>query len=130
MSPRADRVQGRRAHGGVLLVPCLINEAYRYWFLADTGAAITMLSHQAAEEMGLEVSSPFRQERIASVHQTASAPVIRLSSIQVGSCRLTDFEAIVLPLPVELRVDGLLGVNFLQRFRPTFEFGSSVLVLR
>jgi len=34
------------------------------------------------------------------------------------------------PLPAELRVDGVLGVNFLERFRPTFEFEQAVLVLR
>jgi len=27
-------------------------------------------------------------------------------------------------------VDGLLGVNFLERFRPTFEFDETTLVLR
>lgn len=130
MSRRGDRIRGRRAHGGVLLVPCLLNDAYRYWFLADTGAAITMLSHKVAEEMPLDLSRPLRQERVASVHQMDWAPVIRLDSLQVGSQRVTDIEVLVLPLPADLRVDGLLGVNFLGRFRTTFEFDRSTLVLR
>jgi hypothetical protein len=47
-----DRVPGRRAYGGVLVILCRLNEDFRYWLLVDTGAAITMLSHQVAEEMG------------------------------------------------------------------------------
>ena len=35
-----------------------------------------------------------------------------------------------LTVPVELGVDGVLDVNFLERFRPTFEFEQAVLVSR
>lgn len=71
---RGDRVQGRRAYGGVLVIPCQLNDAYRYWFLADIGTAMTMLSQQVAEEMGLDLTRPVRHERIASVHQVTRAP--------------------------------------------------------
>ncbi|MBE9569159.1 MAG: retropepsin-like domain-containing protein [Proteobacteria bacterium] len=127
---RGDRVQGHRAYGGVLVIPCQLNDAYRYWFLVDTGTAITMLSRRVTEEIGLDLSSPVRHEDIASVHQVTRAPVLRLSSLQVGSQRATDIEVLVLSLPPDLRVDGLLGVNFLGLFRPTFEFDQGILVLR
>lgn len=130
MTRRGDRIQGRRAHGGVLLVPCLLDDTYRQWFLVDTGAAITILSSEVAEEIELDVSQPLRRERVASVHQVVWAPVVQLSSLQVGSQSVTDLEVLVVSLPSELRIDGLLGVNFLERFRPTFEFDRSILVLR
>lgn len=130
MSRRGDRITGRRVHGGVLLVPGLIHDAYRYWFLADTGAALTMLARRVAEEIELDLSHPLRRERIVSVHRIAWVPVVRLSSLQVGSQRATDLEVLVVPLPKDLRIDGLLGVNFLERFRTTFEFDRSTLVLR
>jgi len=127
---RGDRVLGRRAYSGVLVIPCCLNEDYCYWLLVDTGAAITMLSHRVVEEMGLDWEHPLRQERIASVHQVVWAPVVSLASLQVGSQWLSNVEVLVLSLPAELRVDGVLGVNFLERFRPTFEFEQAVLVLR
>lgn len=130
MSRRGDRVRGRQAHGGVLLVPCLVNDVSRYWFLADTGAALTMLSQRAAEEVGLDLTHPLRQERVASVHRAAWVPVIHLNSLQVGSQRISDVEVLVLRFPPDLRVDGLLGVNVLEKFRVTFEFDRSTLVLR
>ncbi len=127
---RGDRIKGRRAHGGVLLVPCLLNEAYRYWFLVDTGTAMTMLSTRVAEEMGLDLNHPIRFTPVASVHKVAQAPVVRIDSLQVGGQSLSGIEGLVVSLPPELRLDGLLGVNFLSRFQPTFEFDQSALVLR
>lgn len=58
------------------------------------------------------------------------APVIRLESLQIGSLSLHDVEALVLPFPRELRLDGLIGVNVLNRFRATFAFDERTLVLR
>lgn len=128
MSPQGHRIPGQRAHGGVLLVPCLLNDAYRYWLLADTGAALTMLTPQVAQEVGLEPDRPVRQQRIASVHRTALAPVLRLSSLQVGGQRAADLDVIVTDMAINLRLDGILGVNFLEQFRTTFEFDQSTLV--
>jgi len=130
MRRRGDRIPGRRGYGGVLLVPCLFHDAYRYWLLADTGAARTLITPDVALELNLDVRTPVRQERIASVHRIVSAPVVCLASVQIGAQRLTNVEAVVLPLPVELRVDGLLGVNVLEHFRTTFEFPQAIIVLR
>ena len=76
------------------------------------------------------MQAPVHQERIASVHRVVSAPVVRLASVQIGAQHRTNVEALVLPLPVALRVDGLLGVNVLEHFRITFEFPQATVVLR
>jgi predicted aspartyl protease len=130
MRRRGDRIRGRRGFGGVLLIPCLLHAAYRYWLLADTGAAHTLITPDVALELDLDVQTPVRQARIASVHQVVSAPVVRLVSVQIGAQHLTNVEALVLPLPAELRVDGLLGVKVLEHFRTTFEFPQATIVLR
>ncbi len=126
---RGDRIQGRRAYGDVLVIPCQLNDAYRYWFLADTGTAMTLLAQWVAEEIGLDLTQPIRWKRIAAVHRIAQTPVVHLRSLQVGSHRVTDMEVLVFSLPHDLRVDGLLGVDFLKQFRPTFEFDHSTLIL-
>lgn len=130
MSPPENRIAGQRAHGGVLLVPCLLLDTYRYWFLVDTGAATTMVTQRVAEEIGLKLSHPLRRQRVTSVHKSARAPMVRLSSLQLGSQRVTDLEVLVLTLPANLRFDGILGVNFLEQFHATFDFNHSILVLR
>ena len=55
MNARTDRIKGRSAYGGVLLVLCQINGLYRYWFLADTGAAQTVIRPQVANSDLFEV---------------------------------------------------------------------------
>jgi hypothetical protein len=42
----------------VLLVPCLLHAAYRYWFLADIGAARTLITPDVALELDLDIWIP------------------------------------------------------------------------
>jgi predicted aspartyl protease len=97
------------------------------WLCISYTSLITL---DVALELDLDTQAPVRQERIASVHRVVSAPVVSLASVQIGAQRLTTVEALVLPLPAELRVDGLLGVNVLEHFRTTFEFLQATIVLR
>ena len=53
-----------------------------------------------------------------------------IDSLQVGDKVVRPLEVLIMSLPVNLQVDGLLGVNFLEKFRVTFEFQQSVLILR
>jgi len=80
--------------------------------------------------MGLDLNHGIRYTPIASVHKVAQAPVVWIDSVQVGGQSVCRIEGLVVFLPPELRFDGLLGVNFLSRFRPTFEFDQCTLVLR
>lgn len=99
--------------------------------LADTGAALTVITKDVAELSGIDLQRPQRSQPVFVAHrQTCEAPVVRLNRVVVGGYEVSDLEALVLEFPDELRIDGLLGVNFLERFRPTFEFDTATLVLR
>jgi hypothetical protein len=39
-------------------------------------------------------------------------------------------EVLVVHFPPRLRIDGVLGVNFLERFRSTLDFDMATLILR
>jgi predicted aspartyl protease len=80
--------------------------------------------------MKLNITHPIRQIQIASAHQVAQTPVVRLDSLQVGDKRVNNLEVLIVALPAALRVDGLLGVKFLEKFRVTFEIDQATLVLR
>ncbi len=126
---RGDRIQGHRKLRGVLTVPCLINDFHYLNLIVDTGAAFTAISQRAAIETKVDVT-PVRQMRIVSAHRVAHVPIIRIDAFQVGSRCVENMEVMVLPLPSELRTDGLLGVNFLEKFRVTFEFDQETIILR
>lgn len=127
---RGDRVPGISGYKGLLTVRCQVNDKYQGRFLVDTGARLTVISQTFAQEMKLDITSPIRQVQIASAHRVDQSPVVRLSSLQVGDKRINDLDVLIIALPSALRVDGLLGVNFLEKFRVTFEFDQATLVLR
>ena len=57
-------------------------------------------------------------------------PTGRIPSLRLGAVEVRDLEVALLDLPAGVSLDGLLGVNVLDRFRVTFEFRSATLVLR
>jgi clan AA aspartic protease (TIGR02281 family) len=127
---RADRIQGNRGYKGVLRVTGRLNDKYYGQFLVDTGATFTVITQKLAQEMGLDRVSSLRKISVASAHQVARVPLVPIDSLQVGDKVVSPLEVLIMSLPVNLQVDGLLGVNFLEKFRVTFEFEQSILVLR
>lgn len=103
-------------------VPLLVSGRHR-----GSAHAVTP---EVAADLALPQAATRRQLRIASIHQVVMAPVVEVASLQVGAQVLTQVEALVLPLPQALRVDGLLGVNVWARFRTTFLFAQAQIVLR
>jgi len=53
-----------------------------------------------------------------------------LDSLRLGAAELRNVEVALVDLPASVNLDGLLGVNVLDRFRVTFEFHHATLVLR
>jgi hypothetical protein len=60
----------------------------------------------------------------------AEVPSFRLQSLQVEGIIVQALEILVVSLSPQLRIDGVLGVNFLEQFRFTFDFDTATLVLR
>ena len=128
--PDATRIPFITGHF-LILVPVILNRTKAFRFIVDTGAQRIIISHDVADTLGLDIAHPLRFEAIVTAErQTPPAPVVRLDSVQLGGIRVRDLEASVFDLPPTLRADGLLGLNFLRRFRVIFEFDRSNLVLR
>jgi clan AA aspartic protease (TIGR02281 family) len=126
----ADRVTGQRAYGGVLIVEARIGDL-QVRLLVDTGCAVTALTPAAIDRIGLD-RGIFRQRRVVftAAGTTMAVPTGRIPGLRLGSVQLREVEVALLELAPGLRLDGLLGVNVLDRFRTTFEFRSATLVLR
>jgi clan AA aspartic protease (TIGR02281 family) len=117
------------AHGGVLLVPLRI-QGYDVEFLVDTGSAYTALSRDLVALLSIRIDAS-RTTAIAPVHGSiVRVPSITLAELSLGGFRVTNSQAVVLELPHQLRLDGLLGMNVLKQFRMTIEIDTRTLVLR
>jgi len=82
--------------------------------------------------LGLDVSRPVKRLYVAVPGPSGilEVPIFKLDAVQVGPVRVEGLEVGLLDLPPQLGIAGLLGVNFLERFRPTCDFTGRALVLR
>ena len=127
---RANRVKGTRRYGGVLIVTAWINDC-DLKLLVDTGAALSAITKDAAILLNIDFYHPVRLDQVVVANGAKiTVPVVKLKEVKVGGYQASGLEALVLEFPPELRLDGLLGVNFLESLRPTFEFDTATLVLR
>jgi clan AA aspartic protease (TIGR02281 family) len=128
--PASDRLVGWRDYGGVLVVQADI-AGEQIELLVDTGSALTAITPRTADRLGLDRST-FTGRRVVFTAGGASmtVPTGQIPTLQLGISQLRGVEVALMDLPVGVAVDGLLGVNVLDRFRATFDFRHATLVLR
>ena len=100
--------------------------------MTDTGATFTTLNLATLRALGVDLSRPIRRRYLAVPGPSGilEVPLFRLDAVQVGSIKVEGLDVGLLDLPPQLAINGLLGVNFLERFRPTFDFTGQTLILR
>jgi predicted aspartyl protease len=128
----SDRVVGRRDYGGVLIVRARLGPRQALAeFMVDTGCVYTSLTPHAVERLGLDRRQFTGRRRIFTAAGTSMiVPTGPLASLRLGAVEVRNLEVALLDLPAGVSLDGLLGVNVLERFRVTIEFRSATLVLR
>jgi predicted aspartyl protease len=126
---RGDRVPF--LPGGTLpRIFATINEIRDVTLVIDSGAERMVISRRMAAAFGFDLTRPLRSELLVGLGQAGSVPVVQLDHVQVGGTVVERLIASVSDLPWTFRADGLLGLNFLGRFRVTLEFDTRSLVLR
>lgn len=101
-----------------LTIPVTIGDKGPYDFVVDTGADRTVLSQSVADELGLP---PGRQVLIQGITGAEMAPTVQAPPINLGRITLNSLDLPVLPRE-RLGVDGLLGVDALQKRRLVMDF--------
>ena len=98
--------------------------------MVDSGAERMMISHNAATRLGIDYAHPVRRDPIVGVGGALSVPVVRLDRVRIGGAVVPNLLASVYDLPPLFRADGVIGLNYLRRFRVTLEFDTRELILR
>jgi tetratricopeptide (TPR) repeat protein len=116
--------------GNAMLVHVTVNGTQRALMLVDTGASITAIRPLVLRRLGLTVPSTAPRRRVAVVSgETLNVPLVVLD-LQVGDARVQNVStAVVEAFPAEPDVDGLLGADFLQRFKVSLDRSSRRLSL-
>jgi predicted aspartyl protease len=115
-----------------LLVPVYVNDQGPFDFVLDTGATLTCIEQQTAEQLALPRERGVRGVG-TGIGSAGPVELVRVDSLRLGAARAFDITACVLDLQhLEAfgpAIHGLVGLNFLRSFRVTLDFQRNVLIL-
>jgi clan AA aspartic protease (TIGR02281 family) len=115
--------------GQVVIVEATLNKRASAKFVVDTGASYTMISSAVAKELDIDTEQNRRTAPFQTANGVIQAPLVSLDSITVGGMEIRDLTAAVHDILADSRVAGLLGLNFLSKFRMDIDTQKGVLHL-
>jgi clan AA aspartic protease (TIGR02281 family) len=117
--------------GRSLTVQAKLNGTYDARLIVDTGADITILSHDLARNIGILPSDINATVTLNTVGGSVRADVVRIGAISVGAAEVKNMPVAVHTMPdAPPQVDGLLGMTFLDKFLVTLDAQKGELHLR
>ena len=127
------KVYKAEKRGSLLLIRAFIEggsgKAYPK-LLLDTGSAYTLISQEILESIGCSPALPKRTQRIITGSSYEIVPVVSVSQFHCLGSQLNDFEIFAHTLPFGAYVDGLLGMDFLNKFEIEIRIYSGEILIR
>lgn len=109
-------------------VESVLNQNVQLPFYIDTGASFVSIPRAAAQELGITIDSRHKLYEVATAGGIVYAPLVTLESITIEGQQVQDVKAFIMDLPNHSEM-GLLGMNFLSRFRMDMDTEKGVLLL-
>lgn len=106
----------------------ILNRNSNQKFIVDTGASMVTIPSSTARELGLDVDDRSPIRKVFTAGGVQYAPEITINSITVEGWEVNNVKALVLDIPNQPEW-GLLGLNYLQRFRMDMNTLEGVLLL-
>jgi Aspartyl protease len=126
-SPTANVSRVNFIPGAPILVHAWIGGAGPVTLLLDTGADRTLIAPAALRALRV-LAQPAGRAQIKGVAGSTVADVVWVSSLEVGQARAGPLPIVAHDAGVE-RAHGLLGRDFLDRFRVTIDSQNGVVIL-
>jgi clan AA aspartic protease (TIGR02281 family) len=124
--------------GSVVVVNATLNRRTTAKLVVDTGASFTMISSATAKQLNIDTSQNQRSTAFQTANGTIQAPLFNLDSITVGDLEVKDLTAAIHDIGDNPAVSdsnavanmkGLLGLDFLSKFRIDIDIQKGVLYL-
>lgn len=123
----ANRIAGR-FYNGVLLVPVDLNGAV-FKFVVDCGAAYCAISRKLLDKVVAEPTD-FKISIAPVGKEAVVASTVNIENFVVGGMRQKNILISIVDFPTNLQIDGLLGRDFMGKYRITIEPDTQTLDLR
>jgi clan AA aspartic protease (TIGR02281 family) len=104
----------------------VLNRSSYQKFIVDTGASMVTIPRSTAQELGLAIPNPKR--KVFTAGGVQYAPEVTISSITIEGWEVNNVKALVLDIPNQPDW-GLLGLNYLRRFRMDMNTEEGILLL-
>lgn len=111
-----------------ILVSASLNQGTSQTFIVDTGASITTIPSSTAADLGITITVRNPRRTVYTAGGVTYAPEVILGSIIVEGFETHNVRALVLDLPNQPDT-GLLGMNYLRRFRMDLNTDEGTLLL-
>ena len=110
----------------LVLVPVFINNSGPFKFLLDTGATNSILSAALAEKLNIP---PGRTESLATAAGPLTVTVRTFDALRIGGIQIDRPEIVVADLTLlgNLRVDGVLGGDYLKSFSVSIDYSKKLV---
>lgn len=97
----------------------------RVRLLVDTGSSFTILPVQVLETLGYDTRNPLRRQELVTGQGRIYVPVINVSWFNCVGQLIENFEIVAHDIPPNIRIDGLVGMDFLTRFQAVISVGNA-----
>ena len=97
-------------------------------FVLDTGASNIVLPWKLARAIGIMID-PDNMVHTTTATAVETVPEVVIPEVQVLGKSAKNVIGIIKDLPIEARVDGLLGLSFLRHFRLLVDFRDRFITL-
>jgi predicted aspartyl protease len=117
----------------LIVLPVEVNGSGPYWFCLDTGTSMTAISPALGAQLGVSMRPGARQGMAAGGRISVSFG--KLASLAIGHHHLDDLDVTSADFFSSIaeasgrEVDGIVGYNFLRRFRVTIDYPRNRLEL-
>lgn len=117
-----------RLSGNHLYIPVTVNCKERYWIL-DTGAGMSVISKEFAEELGLELKGDMKGKGAGgSVDISfATLPSLSLRGIEFDQQTVAAIDMTELNRLIDIESAGILGFDFLSRFVTKVDYAAQLV---
>ena len=109
-------------------VTATLNEEASQDFIVDTGASMVTIPFSTVRALGLVISVRNPRRKVFTASGELYAPEVTLDSITLEGYAVNNVKALVMDIPNQPDV-GLLGLNYLSRFRMDLNSDEGLLML-